>query len=535
MSVLGTLRLLFHGSDAKRAIADEDNIYNKEASRAQALAGKFRAAYGAKGEGGCLLGKAIPGGWNVSVLAKQLAAHALVIGPSGCGKSYFTTLLAAGFLKQGVERLFLADPKEETVTLFKAAICEVARSLPRAARERLLERVVEISLFSKESLPPLNVLAPIDGLDPELQAAEVTNLLTAELDQSCGVRQESLLYIVVQCLIRTGFPITVLPFALESPLLLERLAETHGPAELFRAAAERVRRESKERVLGIQSRIERILRLRSARLALGGSPRCIDFGALLDQVTLVNLAPPQGASDIARVMAGILWMNLSHAIRRRPNGAPRSHLIIDEFPVFLKAGGASMADAVEDLLRLARSKGVYLTALSQDLISIHKVSPSLPEVLRGNAHLFAVFRAVAESGWDFVLPVTGRRKRESAPWEDAKGGCLDRSAEMALLRQELSRLPDRELFFVDRRTGLPGVRMRTADLVLGASDAEVAALEARARRHPILESVANLERGVAEVDARVRALLDGAPRRSSSDASEEPLARRGARRQLDIG
>lgn len=535
MSVLSSLRNLLHGSAQQRAIDAEAETLDRYAAHVGQLEATLHATYGAHPPGTSVhLGRAIEWDRDVRLLLDRLRAHALLVGPSGCGKSRAATTLIKTYLESGIHLLVL-DPKAETVELSLAATAMVLRQLapiPRA-REALLSRLVLIDLFGGGAvLPRLNVLAPVPGLDEESHAFQIALLLTAELDQGVGVRQEAILCRVVECLLRARLPLTVLPVALSTPLLLERLAETCGPADLFKTTAQRLRRESKERILGLESRAERVLRLKATRLALG-APDCIDFEELLGVVGFVNLAPPQGAADIARVLSGLLWIGLSQAIRRRPNGAPRTHLIIDEFSTFLSAGGPSMVDGIEDLLRLARSKSVYLTGALQDLASIGKLSATLPEQLRTNIHLWMCFRSLSDTSYDFLLPVTGRRPRAApAPWEENRGGFLERSAEVQLLRSRLSQLADRECFIADRRTGLPGVWMRTADLTLDASVDEIAAVEAAARQHPMLSSVNELEQAQQEVATRVAALLGV---RDVSVPTEERPALRRARNKLDIG
>jgi len=508
-----TFRRLLHGSDTRRAVEDEARTIKREETRQGALAKEIESAHDAKEPSAVTLGVTVPGGRQVRIPKVRLAGHMGLWGPSGAGKSYLLTLIISSLLRSGMRRLVIADPKAETIELARRAIIDVAKTLPPEEAEELLGRVVILDLFSNETLPKLQVLAPEAGLDPELHAYEIANLITAEMDQAAGVRQEAILHRVVQCLIRARLPLTVLPTALLDPTLIARLAETCTPPDLFVTTAARLSKESKERILGLVARVERLLRLRSTRLALGGSGSCIDFAGLLgDRITLINLAPPQGSGDIGRFLSGLVWLKIAHAIRRRPNGAPRVHVAIDEWPTFLAAGGARLAESFEELLRLARSKGVFLTVLSQDMASVAKVSSTLPEIVKTNLHLHAIFRASDAHAWDFALPVTGHRRRpQSAPWEEHRSGYLDRSAELALLREELSRLPDRECYFVDRRTGLPGAHMRTADLALGASPAEVRALVERAAQSDLVASVSELEQGEREVLERVEQLLGRAP------------------------
>jgi hypothetical protein len=349
-----------------------------------------------------------------------------------------------------------------------------------------------------------------------------------------GVRQEAILYLVVLCLLKAALPITVLPTALEAPVLLERLALRAGPAELFRTTASRLKKEGRERILGLMSRAERVLRLRATRLALGADG-CIDFGEVLDLVSLVNLAPPQGAADISRVLSGLLWMGISHAIRRRANGAARCHLVIDEAPTFLAAGGARMADSLEDLFRLARSKGVYVTALTQDLSSIAKVSSSSA---RDAPHQHAPGRA---------LPLPGRRAvglRPSGHGASAQGragavgggarrvpGAVSR--ECSSCAASCSACPTAS---ATSRTGAPGspaCGCGRPTLKLTATRAEIMPAWRRPRTAiPMLASVRELERAAEATARRVAALLDvGDHQLAESDRA--PVRR--ARGKLDIG
>lgn len=530
---LRAMRRLLHGSDARRAVEDEARVLKREDDKRQALTNEAEAAYSSKEPSAVTVGLAVPGDRPIRVPRSRLAGHMGLWGPSGAGKSYLLALILSSLLRSGTRRLVVADPKEETVDLAKRAIIDVARALPPREAEELLGRVVILDLFSNDNLPKLQVLAPEPGLDPELHAYEIANLITAEMDMAAGVRQEAILHRVVECLIRARLPITVLPTALLEPALIARLAETCSPPDLFVTTATRLAKESKERILGLVARVERLLRLRSTRLVLGGARTCIDFAELLgERIALINLAPPQGSGDIGRFLSGLVWLKLAHAIRRRPNGAPRVHVAIDEWPTFLAAGGARLADSFEELLRLARSKGVFLTVLSQDMTSVAKVSSTLPEIVKTNLHLHAIFRASDAHAWDFALPVTGRRRRpRTAPWEERRAEYLDRSAELALLREELSRLPDRECYLVDRRTGLPGVRMRTADLSLDASPEDVRGLVERASRSDLVAPVAELEEGERAVRERVEQLLG----RASPPDPAPPSALQRRKRPREIG
>ena len=533
MRLLTGLRTLLHGSDATKAVADERGTLQAERARQGALSRDFAKAFSGGGPDAVELGTMIGGGHPVRLSREKLVGHTGVWGPSGCGKSYFTVTLLKALVMAGISRLVVLDPKAETVNLLRRALLDVARSLPAREAERLLSRVVCLDPFSKEMVPRLQLLTPEPGLDPELQAYAVARLITDESDMAVGVRQEALLHRVVECLIRAELPLTVLPQVLQAPQLLAALAERCAPAELFRSAATRLQTESSERVGGLLSRAERLLRLKSTRLALG-APDCLDFGKLLDEhIVLVNLEPPQGSVDVGRFLCGLLWVKLTQAIRRRPNGSPPAILVLEEAPAFLAATSSQAADSTEDLLRLARAKGVFLYLLSQDLASLGKVSPTLPTVIKTNIHLHAIFRTTDD--WSFALPVTGRRlKSAPPPWEEGRAvGYLDRGAELMLLREGVARLPDRHLYLLDRRSGLPAALVRSADLTLRAPETEVQALSERTARSQAVVLVGEAEKQAAEMRSRLAALL--APNTpASAGVARLPVKRRGPR-PVDMG
>jgi hypothetical protein len=529
------IRSLFLGSDHLRALESEATLFENDRARANTFEDQLIANFQSREPGAVTLGTAAEGDWPVCLSQQSLAGHIGIWGPSGSGKSYLLALILRHLLRSGMRRFVVADPKSETIALAKKAIVDFAHTLPSTEADALLGKVVCMDLFGAITLPRLQVLAPEEGLDPEQHAFTIANLVTNELDNGgLGVRQEVIFFKVIEALIRAELPLTVLPLALETPELLEALAEKHSPPDFFRLVAARLRKESRDRILGLVNRSDRLLRTNSVRLALGGSNERVDFAKLLDDhITLIDLAPPQGSPDVGKFLAGLIWLELNRAIRRRANGAAPAFVCVDEWPTFLAAGGTHLADTFEDLLRLARSKGVFLSVLSQDLASVAKVSRSIVEVVKSNLHLHFVFRAMDSSSWDFALPVTGRRRRPpAAPWEDAKPGFLDHSAELTALRDGLAKLPDRHCYLVDRRTGLPGLLLRTADLTLNASTSEIRALEARAAQSDIVANVATLEYGLTEVNRRIEAIMGNGP---PNDDSETPRPARRGRRPMNMG
>jgi hypothetical protein len=529
MSWLSKARAALHGPASRRAADGEAAELARYADKASELERRLREQFAVPSAPGTVpLGRAREWNWEARMPASKLAAHALIVGPSGSGKSYFTALLLQGLLASGVRSFTVLDPKAETVELMKAVVAGAAARLAPERRRQLLGRVVLFDLFGTRALPRLNVLAPVQGLDEESHAFQIA-LLFSDMSADVGVRQEAILYLVVLCLLKAGLPITVLPTALEAPLLLERLALRAGPADLFRTTASRLKKEGRERILGLMSRAERVLRLRATRLALGADG-CIDFGEVLDLVSLVNLAPPQGAADISRVLSGLLWMGISHAIRRRANGAARCHLVIDECRFSPRAArgwptarGSVPARPLEGRQRHGTDPG---PVVDREGVVVSASRRRAPTCTWSRSSAAWPTRSGTSS------PGHGRRpKAERAPWERRARRYLERSAEVQLLRGELA--PPRPR--VTSPTGARAPRRAAADGRPRASPRrarEIASLEEAAHRHPMLASVPELERAAEATARRVAALLDvGDHQLAESDRA--PVRR--ARGKLDIG
>lgn len=528
MRLISLVRGALHGSDAARAKRQEADVLSREGSRRGAALRRIEDTVCSDDETLPMIGESLETGRPVRLSSEKLLGHWSIVGPSGVGKTFFCIGLLKALWARGVPRLLFLDPKAEGVELALRALIQHSKQLGAEERERFLDRVVWIDLFSGSALPCLQVLND-PGSDPELLAYEVASILMGELTATLGVRQEALAHRLLEILAHAQMPVTVLPAILAQVELLDALADTGVVPELARALAIRLRGESQERLLGIQSRIESVLRLRATRLALGGSPSTLDVGRLLNEkITLVNLAPPGGAEDVSRVLRGLIWSKVSRAIRARPNGGLPVVVCIDEFSTFLAAGGQRTGDSIEDGLRLARSKRAYHWTLAQDLsVSVAKISGSLPTVLRTNAHMHAVFRANKSDDWSDYLPVTGCRPRPPGPaFEKRRADYLDPAAEREVLRSQLVRAPDRTALLVDSRVGT-GLFIRTASVDLDADERAVEDLRTRASRNAYVRPVAELEQGLRAVEERLQALRDRLGRPATRSPGAAP--RRGPR------
>jgi hypothetical protein len=75
--------------------------------------------------------------------------------------------------------------------------------------------------------------------------------------------------------------------------------------------------------------------------------------------------------------------------------------------------------------------------------------------------------------------------------------------------------------------------MRTADLTLNASSAEVRELEARAARSDAVSTIAELEAGEREVQRRIEGLLSSTS--GGRGDEDEPRSSRRGHRPMDVG
>ena len=525
------VRQLLQGSDLERARQEEARLLREEHERREELPRRLASAYSSDAPTAWDLGTMVGTDQPVRLPPERLAGHWSMVGPSGAGKSFLLCLLFVAWLTAGLRRFFLADAKNETVDLVVRALLAFAKSLPTKEAEAFLARVALVDIFSSRYLPQLNVLAREPGLDPEHQSFELASLLRATGSYMTGTahRQDASWYPTLQALILSGLPFPAVTAVLTEPQILEGLAERGIAPEFMRATAARLRKESPDRIMGLVNRAEGVLRLRSVRLSLS-APGCLDLDRALDEKLVLMPLGPQGAhsDDTAQFPRGSIWKMLSRSIRRRANGAPPVLLTLEEFPAFLSLAGPTADEDCESLLRLSRAKGITMALLSQDLVSVGKISPSLPLVMRNNCPWQAIFRT--QDSWDAALPVTGFRPApRGSLWDKHTGPYMSAASEREVLRTELHRLPNRTLYLLDQRLGLPAVLMRTKELRFSVTDAEVAAFKESAGHNDLVSPLADLERAERDMTERLAALRCRPVRTPGRDTPKTAAKRRGTR------
>ncbi|MGA9655903.1 MAG: hypothetical protein WBV96_18525 [Polyangia bacterium] len=521
--VAAVVRFLLRGSD-KHLAADDDNTAVAGALAASSAQDPAAVRHFCKNDpGGVVLGELadVDEERLVTVAADRLFAHWSITGPSGVGKTFYLLHLRYLSLLRGIPH-WLFDVKGETYTLTRRLILEYADRLPPREADDLLSKIVCVDLFSTDALPCLiDELGP--GDDPEVVAWSLASVWLEATRTTVGVVQEAVWHRPIECLLRAHESLLLLPYVYAQPEILDQLASRSDAPAVFHETAARLRSAGRERLNSLIARCERLLRLGQVRrMLVGRQARSFDDLLAGGYSVLVNLAAPAGAPDLTKFAAGLLWLRLARAILRRPEGGLRVLVALEEFPQFLSGSGPAVANSVEELLRLARSRRVFLQTLQQDMASVSAISSILPTVLTTNAGWVVLFRSSEGFDWSWALPTTGRRLKRPPclPWEEARVASMSASEEATVLRQELARLPSRTAYLVDRHSGLAGIKIRTPELKIpGRTD--LARLDAKALEIGFVQRVADLARAESRIRERARTLAEGEG--SHAEPAKDPL------------
>jgi hypothetical protein len=453
--------------------------------------------------------------------------HGLVLGGNGTGK----TRLIAGIIRWLIEEnvrspdsvgVWIQDHKSEFVALMRELLADLVHELPEAKANALLDRIVVIDPFSDSALMPMQVLKPEEGVRPEDQAYEVTTLVNRASGADLGVRQDDYLYHLLLLGVTTGRTLPEVTTLLADPILLARAARasTHDAVRTYFGAADR-KQLTQGSLEGVRARLNKLLRLPSTRLMLGANASVSFRRLLAENVVLVDVgSPPFGCEDIGRFWSGLLTLRLTRAIFERTHADAKRPVAvaIDEWQEGLAAGG-DVAEHYERVLAMARSRGVSLWLVSQSLAGAAKVSTALPKVVATNTNVQICFRASSEDAraMSHLLPVTGRRPRaRPAPWEDApRSPFLSRAEELELLTREVTTLPDRTFYYLNRRETGQAELVRAASVEAGIHSPS-RDVERRLKNGALAVPLADLAQARDDAGFRIvgeDADLSGGPRR----------------------
>lgn len=442
------------------------------------------------------------------------SGHGVILGATNSGKTYASTAIARGVLEANARNpdaigLLVLDHKGDQAELTRAAIADLVDRLPRAEARGLIDRVVVLNPFSEDALVPMQVLQPEPGVAPEIQAYDATTVIN-RVGGELGVQQEQYVYFACLLGVTRGLSLPEIQRLTYDPAALASCA-AGAPSEDVRAFFANERRLSATSLQGVQARLSRLLRLPSARLALGARGNVSFHELLASRIVLIDVgSPPAGCEDIARFWAGLYTLRLVRGIFARSVAEARRPVacFIDEWQEGLLAGG-DIAEHYERVLQMARSRGVSFWLASQSFAGAARVSSTLPRVVQTNTRVQMWFAASSEDARMMTsLPVTGRRPRPpTEPWEERRGSpFLSPDAEREELRERLTTLPARTFLYWNRNRPYRAQFVRTTDLHLP----DVAGLRPRLRQR-LRDGV--LARPIPELEREVRhpALPGAAP------------------------
>ncbi len=442
------------------------------------------------------------------------SGHGVILGATNSGKTYAATAIARGVLAANAADpdsigLMVLDHKGDQAELARAAIAELIDRLPRAEARALIDRVVVLNPFSVAALVPMQVLEREPGVAPEIQAYDATTVIN-RVGGELGVQQEQYVYFACLLGVTCGLSLPEIQRLTYDPAALSSCA-ARSPSEEVRAFFANERRLSATSLQGVQARLSRLLRLPSARLALGARGNVSFHELLASRILIIDVgSPPAGCEDIARFWAGLYTLRLVRGIFARSVAEARRPVacFIDEWQEGLLAGG-DIAEHYERVLQMARSRGVSFWLTSQSFAGAARVSPTLPRVVQTNTKVQLWFASSAEDARMMTaLPVTGRRPRPpSEPWEERRGSpFLTPDAEREELRERLTTLPARTFLYWNRNRPYRAQFVRTTNLRLPNVDELRPRLAYRLRVGSLARPIPELEREVG-----VPAQLEAAP------------------------
>ncbi|MEO5927536.1 MAG: TraM recognition domain-containing protein [Patescibacteria group bacterium] len=539
LRILEALRSLARGSAQHEAAANEGRALDV-ASSGSRLPPRLHAESGTADElrpGHFSLGTFVDEpGRTLLLPVVSRPVHSLLLGSTGVGKTWLQLrALEAKFdaLLRGydaADRVAILDAKGgDLASLAKEVLLTLLPGVPIQQAEHLLERLVVVAPFSTTHAAPMNLLYVDDARDLEANAFDMAGLLSRMSGSALGVHQDRLVYSATLLggeLARRdeGFNLYDLASALGDPARLAGLAQlsTFESVRNYFAGPNGLSAGS---LHGVRARLERLLRLGASRMLR--ARRCLDFGAALrDGVVIIDMGgAPLGAPDIANFYLGMIASRLLRSLNARTGTEPQLVLVIDEFQRAVRAQNW-LAESLEDVLAVCRSRRVRLVLASQSLDAIREVSTALPRIALTNCDVIISGRANTDDARSLspYLHLSGRVPRPPVlPWEERRGGpFLTQAEERAALTVRLTRLEHRQFLYADKSTGEGGAFIKSADVTMEVTG------EARREWGGRVECGAVSAEATARVPRRVTRLATGAGTLPSAPPS---LPRRRGRRR----
>ncbi|MFZ5477499.1 MAG: hypothetical protein ACOZNI_12055, partial [Myxococcota bacterium] len=325
---------------------------------------------------------------------------------------------------------------------------------------------------------PLNVMAPVPGLEPAVQASLLADMV-ADFTDDFSVRMATVFRPLCLALFdlaeqgELGSLLDILALLTDVSLAARLAARVRDPEvrqfllrTLWTPALARTRES-------LRYRISELVALPNMRALLCSARGSIDASALLNsRLTLVDLsAPRMGMAGPSLFVGRYVFLLLASAIyRQSPHGDDHpSWVFVDEWQLLAR----HLAQSFGDLLSLARSRNVALVLANQHPGQVREASHVLWESVQENMAWRALFHPGREALREIeaYIPVTGRVIDPKNP-----SRLLSPQAERAAIEGVLSRLPPRRAVIVNERGTDPLSVVTTMTLPVARARAAWAAL-----------------------------------------------------------
>ena len=380
--------------------------------------------------------------------------HANVTGRSGCGKTQSEIGL---FLHLAIHypnlRLIWFDCKGHGADdLLNMWLPVLSEQYPHLSSENI-SVIAPNGPFTFE----MNMLAPIPGLPPDVQANVCVSLFEHILGENIGPRMVPILQRTIEAVMETRGSLVHVLKVLEDDTYREAVVGQLKDLELRHYMASVLPEEPQASIGAIRARLTRLLSLKKLRRMLNSESCLTNEKIIGSPINIIHLGDPPLGFDELSVWLGSWYLHLiTAAIFSRKDYSNQIVCFIDEFDVLAKSSGLDF----ERILQKARSFGATLRLATQSLAQLD--NRTLVETILTNCSMWTAFspRPDELKYLSHLLPMpTGAMIDPYRP--DQR---LSEKQEEKLMLQRLKRLRVRQAFFADMARGQSHLISQTMSL-----------------------------------------------------------------------
>lgn len=378
---------------------------------------------------------------------KEFATHWLVQGGTGTGKTSFVTwaVRSAVGLRCPVG---VVDCKSGFFDVILRSIGAYAYGLDPDVRAEFVQSLAVVNPFGS-TLVPLNVCKVLKGWTAEVQAYEVSLTFSRLFDTGLSTHMENLLRHLLMLLMEHELSLVEAPWVLQDEVLRGVLVErskNETLKEFFFRTYAAMPNSSKD---SLTTRLQALLLPENLRLMLGADD-VIDFRSILDRgaplVAFLGKGPGVPEEQVDVLGSLLLQLLFQGAYASDSNVRRPYQIFLDEFFHLLEA--PALARRFETGLTTLRSFGVTLALVMHNF---SQVPPTLRETLLANVDLVALFRTSARNAQFFGEFLPTNDPAITAKILSSTGHAPNPNAMRSHLMEQLQRLPNRHLYWYDRR------------------------------------------------------------------------------------